>query len=39
MSLTCVFPESINDVFEHDTPDFIHNYRIVHDKGQQHLID
>ena len=22
----------VNDIFAHDTPDFIHNYRIVHDK-------
>ena len=29
----------INDVFEHDTPDFIHNYRIVHDKDSNKVIE
>ena len=30
----------VNDVFEHDMPDtFIHNYRIVHDKDSDKVID
>ena len=29
----------INDIFEHDTPDFIHNYRIVHDKDSNKVIE
>ena len=29
----------INDIFAHDTPDFIHNYRIVHDKDSNKVID
>ncbi|WP_374685239.1 Rpn family recombination-promoting nuclease/putative transposase, partial [uncultured Prevotella sp.] len=29
----------INDVFERDTPDFIHNYRIVHDKDSNKVIE
>ena len=28
----------INDIFAHDTPDFIHNYRIVHDKDSNKVI-
>ncbi len=29
----------INDIFAHDTPDFIHNYRIVHDKDSNKVIE
>ena len=29
----------VNDIFEHDTPDFIHNYRIVHDKDSNKIIE
>ena len=29
----------INDIFAHDTPDFIHNYRIVHDKDSNKIIE
>ena len=29
----------VNDIFEHDTPDFIHNYRIVHDKDSNKVIE
>ena len=29
----------INDNFAHDTPDFIHNYRIVHDKDSNKVIE
>ena len=29
----------INDIFAHDTPDFIHNYRIVHDKDNNKIIE
>ncbi len=30
----------VNDIFEHDMPDrFIHNYRIVHDKNSDKVID
>ena len=28
----------VNDIFAHDTPDFIHNYRIVHDKDSNKVI-
>lgn len=28
----------MNDIFAHDTPDFIHNYRIVHDKDSNKVI-
>ncbi len=28
----------VNDIFEHKTPDFIHNYRIVHDKDSEKVI-
>ena len=28
----------VNDIFVHDTPDFIHNYRIVHDKDSNKVI-
>ncbi len=28
----------VNDIFEHNTPDFIHNYRIVHDKDSNKII-
>ena len=28
----------VNDIFAHDTPDFIHNYRIVHDKDSSKVI-
>ncbi|WP_418330821.1 Rpn family recombination-promoting nuclease/putative transposase, partial [Segatella sp.] len=28
-----------NDIFAHDTPDFIHNYRIVHDKDSNKIIE
>ena len=30
--------EHSNDIFAHDTPDFIHNYRIVHDKDSNKVI-
>ena len=29
----------VNDIFEHDTPEFIHNYRIVHDKDSNKVIE
>ena len=29
----------VNDIFERDTPDFIHNYRIVHDKDSNKVIE
>ena len=29
----------INDIFAHDTPEFIHNYRIVHDKDSNKVIE
>ena len=29
----------VNDIFEHDTPEFIHNYRIVHDKNSNKVIE
>ena len=29
----------VNDIFVHDTPDFIHNYRIVHDKDSNKVIE
>ena len=29
----------VNDIFAHDTPDFIHNYRIVHDKDSNKVIE
>ena len=29
----------MNDIFEHDTPEFIHNYRIVHDKDSNKVIE
>uniref|UniRef100_UPI003AB7CD18 Rpn family recombination-promoting nuclease/putative transposase n=2 Tax=Segatella hominis TaxID=2518605 RepID=UPI003AB7CD18 len=29
----------INDIFAHDTPDFIHNYRIVYDKDSNKVIE
>ena len=29
----------INDIFAHDTPDFIHNYRIVHNKDSNKVIE
>ena len=29
----------INDIFAHDTSDFIHNYRIVHDKDSNKVIE
>ena len=29
----------VNDIFERDTPDFIHNYRIVHDKDSNKIIE
>ena len=29
----------MNDIFAHDTPDFIHNYRIVHDKDSNKVIE
>ena len=29
----------INDTFKYDTPDFIHNYRIVHDKDSNKVIE
>ena len=29
----------MNDIFAHDTPDFIHNYRIVHDKDNNKVIE
>ena len=29
----------INDIFAHDTPAFIHNYRIVHDKDSNKIIE
>ena len=29
----------VNDIFTHDTPDFIHNYRIVHDKDSNKVIE
>ena len=29
----------INDIFAHDTQDFIHNYRIVHDKDSNKVIE
>ena len=29
----------MNDIFVHDTPDFIHNYRIVHDKDSNKVIE
>ena len=29
----------VNDIFAHDTPDFIHNYRIVHDKDNNKVIE
>ena len=29
----------INDICAHDTPDFIHNYRIVHDKDSNKVIE
>ena len=29
----------INDICAHDTPDFIHNYRIVHDKDSNKIIE
>ncbi|MBL1006622.1 MAG: PD-(D/E)XK nuclease family transposase, partial [Escherichia coli] len=29
----------VNDIFVHDTPDFIHNYRIVHDKDNNKVIE
>ena len=29
----------INDIFAHDTPDFINNYRIVHDKDSNKVIE
>ena len=29
----------INDIFAHDTPDFIHNYRIVHEKDSNKVIE
>ena len=29
----------INDIFAHNTPDFIHNYRIVHDKDSNKVIE
>lgn len=28
----------MNDIFAHDTPEFIHNYRIVHDKDSNKVI-
>lgn len=28
----------VNDIFEHKSPDFIHNYRIVHDKDSEKVI-
>ena len=31
--------EHSNDIFAHDTPDFIHNYRIVHDKDSNKVIE
>ena len=31
--------EHSNDIFAHDTPDFIHNYRIVHDKDSNKIIE
>ena len=29
----------VNDIFERDTPEFIHNYRIVHDKDSNKVIE
>ena len=29
----------VNDIFERNTPDFIHNYRIVHDKDSNKVIE
>ena len=29
----------MNDIFERDTPEFIHNYRIVHDKDSNKVIE
>ena len=29
----------VNDIIAHDTPDFIHNYRIVHDKDSNKVIE
>ena len=29
----------VNDIFEHDTPEFIHNYRMVHDKDSNKVIE
>lgn len=29
----------MNDIFERNTPDFIHNYRIVHDKDSNKVIE
>ena len=29
----------MNDIFAHDTPDLIHNYRIVHDKDSNKVIE
>ena len=31
--------EHSNDIFAHDTPDFIHNYHIVHDKDSNKVIE
>ena len=28
----------VNDIFERDTPEFIHNYRIVHDKDSKRMM-